>query len=143
MGSARGSPTPVGGERLSQQEECRAAYIIAQINVTDPEKYGNTPGSLGLPAKHHGWFLARGGQDHFERHPPADRKTEFPDVEAASAYHSVEHRPRENPRGDLSGDRGGARSSPAAGSGLDMSTPGWLFAESVGCSRPGGRQAHR
>ena len=71
-----------------------AAYIIAQINVTDPESTGNTPGSLGRGRELPGPVPRAGGANHARgRHPlPAIVVTEFPDVESAKRfYHSVEY----------------------------------------------------
>ena len=73
-----------------------AAYIIAQINVTDPEKYGEYAKLAGpANAKYHGRFLVRGGaKTTLEGDIPYQRivVTEFPDVEAAKRfYHSVEY----------------------------------------------------
>lgn len=73
-----------------------AAYIIAQINVTDPEKYQEYAKLAGpASAKYGGRFLVRGGtKTTLEGDIPYQRLvvTEFPDVEAAKRfYHSVEY----------------------------------------------------
>ena len=72
------------------------AYIIAQINVTNGDKYQEYA-KLAGPAtlKHGGRFLVRGGaKTVLEGNVPFARivVTEFPDVEAAKRfYHSVEY----------------------------------------------------
>ena len=73
-----------------------SAYIIAQINVTNPEKYQEYAKLAGpASAKHGGRFLVRGGtKTTLEGDIPYQRivVTEFPDVEAAKRfYHSVEY----------------------------------------------------
>jgi len=68
-------------------------YVIAQINVTDPETYANYV-KLVLPTIEHfgGEFLVRGGKaKSYEGTPPGDRHVviRFPSLEAAEAwYHS-------------------------------------------------------
>lgn len=72
------------------------AYIIAQVNVTNPEKYQEYA-KLAGPAslKHGGRFLVRGGaKTPLEGDIPFQRLvvTEFKDVESAKRfYHSVEY----------------------------------------------------
>ena len=72
------------------------AYIIATINITNPEKYAEYA-KLAAPAsqKHGGRFLVRGGRKTaLEGDIPFQRivVSEFPDVEAAKRfYHSVEY----------------------------------------------------
>ena len=72
------------------------AYIIAQINITDPEKYQEYAKLAGpAGAKYGGRFLVRGGaKTTLEGEIPYQRIVinEFPDVEAAKKfYHSVEY----------------------------------------------------
>jgi uncharacterized protein (DUF1330 family) len=72
------------------------AYIIAQINVTNPEKYQEYARLAGPASlKYGGRFLVRGGaKTVLEGNVPYSRIviTEFPDVAAASRfYHSVEY----------------------------------------------------
>ena len=72
------------------------AYIIAQVNVTDPAKYQEYA-KLAGPAtqKYGGRFLVRGGaKTTMEGDIPFSRIVinEFPDVEAAKRfYNSVEY----------------------------------------------------
>jgi len=72
------------------------AYIIAQVNVTDPAKYQEYA-KLAGPAtqKYGGRFLVRGGaKTTMEGDIPFSRivVNEFPDVEAAKKfYNSVEY----------------------------------------------------
>ena len=73
-----------------------AAYIIAQINITNPEKYAEYAKLAGpAGAKYGGRFLVRGGaKTTLEGEIPYQRIVinEFPDVEAAKKfYHSVEY----------------------------------------------------
>ena len=72
------------------------AYIIAQINITDPEKYQEYAKLAGpAGAKYGGRFLVRGGaKTTLEGDIPYQRIVinEFPDVEAAKRfYNSVEY----------------------------------------------------
>jgi uncharacterized protein (DUF1330 family) len=72
------------------------AYIIAQINVTDPEKYQQYAKLAGpAGAKYGGRFLVRGGaKTELEGSIPYQRIVinEFPSVEAAKRfYHSPEY----------------------------------------------------
>ena len=72
------------------------AYIIAQINVTDPSKYQEyVKGAGPANAKYGGKFLVRGGaKTALEGEIPFSRivVTEFPTVEAAKKfYHSPEY----------------------------------------------------
>ena len=73
-----------------------SAYIIATVNVTNPDAYQEYA-KLAGPAslKHGGRFLVRGGKKTaLEGDIPFQRivVTEFPDVEAAKKfYHSVEY----------------------------------------------------
>ena len=69
-----------------------AAYIIAQINVTDPAKYQEYA-KLAGPAtlKYGGRFVVRGGaKSVLEGEVPYQRivVTEFPDVEAAKRFYA-------------------------------------------------------
>jgi len=72
------------------------AYIIGQINITDPEKYQEYA-KLAAPAtaKYGGKFLVRGGaKTVMEGKVPYTRivVSEFPSVEAAKKfYNSVEY----------------------------------------------------
>lgn len=72
------------------------AYIIATVNITQPENYQEYA-KLAGPAtlKHGGRFLVRGGRKTaLEGDIPFQRivVTEFPDVEAAKRfYNSVEY----------------------------------------------------
>lgn len=72
------------------------AYIIAQVNVKDPQKYQEYAKLAGpANAKYGGRFLVRGGAKHtLEGDIPFQRivVTEFPNVEAARRfYDSVEY----------------------------------------------------
>ena len=72
------------------------AYIIAQINVTNPDKYQEYVKLAGpANAKYGGRFVIRGGaKTPLEGDIPFQRivVTEFPDVDAAKRfYHSPEY----------------------------------------------------
>jgi len=74
-----------------------AAYVVAEIEVTDPDAYklytARTPGVI---AAHGGRFVVRGGAvDAKEGQPPAGRVVliEFPDMAAARRfYDSADYR---------------------------------------------------
>lgn len=68
-----------------------AAYVIAFIEVTDPEKYARytrlTPEAI---AKHGGRFIIRGGKSLSLEGPPETRRIitlEFPTFEQAKAFY--------------------------------------------------------
>lgn len=67
------------------------AYVIARINVTDPEKYeGYKALSPGAIAAYGGKFLARGGEVSVLEGEPEDRRVvivEFPSVEQAKVFY--------------------------------------------------------
>ena len=73
-----------------------SAYIVAMIEVTDPEAYklytARSPEAL---ARYGGRFLVRGGTPEVKEGPwPVDRMVilEFADIEAANRfYHSPEY----------------------------------------------------
>jgi uncharacterized protein (DUF1330 family) len=66
------------------------AYIVARIDVTDPERYANyvavTP---GVVARFGGRFLARGGRYEAKEGPARARNViiEFPDFASAQAFY--------------------------------------------------------
>lgn len=73
-----------------------AAYLIANVDVKDPEKYqGYSAQTPGLIEKYGGRFLVRGGEcDQLEGSQPLARVVvvEFADMAAARAfYHSPEY----------------------------------------------------
>ena len=67
------------------------AYVIARINVTDPEKYeGYKALSPAAIAAYGGKFLARGGEVSMLEGEPEDRRVvivEFPSVEQAKIFY--------------------------------------------------------
>ncbi len=73
-----------------------AGYIIARVNVTDPEKYQDyTAVSPGLIAKYGGRFIVRGGETATLEGPEETNRivvVEFESFEQAKAmYESVEY----------------------------------------------------
>jgi uncharacterized protein (DUF1330 family) len=73
-----------------------AAYIIARVTVTDPEKYeGYKALSPAAIAAHGGRFVVRGGPVQTLEGEPESRRIvvlEFPTIEAAETfYHSAEY----------------------------------------------------
>jgi len=67
-----------------------AGYLIARVNVTDPEKYKNytalTPGAV---AAHDGEFIVRGGESTTVEGPEETRRLvviRFPSVEKAHEF---------------------------------------------------------
>ncbi len=67
------------------------AYIIARVNVTDPEKYKNyialSPAAIAAAG---GKFLARGGEVVDLEGPPETNRVvivEFPSLEAAQKFY--------------------------------------------------------
>jgi uncharacterized protein (DUF1330 family) len=68
------------------------AYIIAQINITDPQKYQEYAKLAGpATAKYGGKFLVRGGdKTELEGRIPYQRivVTEYPTVEAAKRFYN-------------------------------------------------------
>lgn len=67
------------------------AYLVARINVTDPEKYeGYKALSPGAIAAYGGRFLARGGEVAVLEGEPEDRRVvviEFPSMEQAKVFY--------------------------------------------------------
>jgi uncharacterized protein (DUF1330 family) len=65
-------------------------YVIARIDVTDPERYAlYTAETPRLAARHGGRFIVRGGR-HEAREGPARARNvviEFPDFDAARAFY--------------------------------------------------------
>ncbi len=73
-------------------------YIIAQINVTDPERYADYVKQVQATIDIYGGeFLVRGGKsESHEGTPPGDRNVviRFPSYQSAQDwYHSVEYAP--------------------------------------------------
>jgi len=67
------------------------AYIIAEVEVTDPEKYkGYMALSPGAIAAGGGKFIVRGGESVLLEGAPAPKRIvviEFPDLEAAKRFY--------------------------------------------------------
>ncbi len=71
-----------------------AGYIIARVNVTDPEKYKDyTAVTPGLLAKHGGRFIVRGGETATLEGPEETGRIvviEFESLEQAKAMYESE-----------------------------------------------------
>lgn len=71
-----------------------AAYVIARINVTDPEKYeGYKALSPGAIAAYGGRFLARGGSTEVLEGEAEGRRiviVEFPSMDQAKVFYDSE-----------------------------------------------------
>jgi len=71
-----------------------SAYVIAQIDVKDPEAYKEyQAGAPAVVAAYGGEFAVRGGQiETMEGDPPAGRVVviKFPSVEKAKAFYHAE-----------------------------------------------------
>ncbi len=69
-----------------------SAYIIARINVTDPDRYPDyTAETPALIAKHGGRIVVRGGDPATLEGPEETRRIvviEFPDRAAAEAFYN-------------------------------------------------------
>jgi uncharacterized protein (DUF1330 family) len=66
------------------------AYLIARIDVTDPERYGiYVAATPGIAARHGGRFIARGGRYEAKEGPARARNAiiEFPDYASALAFY--------------------------------------------------------
>ena len=75
-----------------------AGYVIAQINVTDPEAYKDYVAAVSpIVEKYGGEYLVRGGPaQHFEGESIGERTVviRFPTLQAATEwYHSEEYAP--------------------------------------------------
>jgi uncharacterized protein (DUF1330 family) len=68
------------------------AYVLVQVDVTHPERYGEyTKLSPGIIAKYGGRFLARGGRTATLEGPPAKGRVvviEFPSFDAAERFYN-------------------------------------------------------
>jgi uncharacterized protein (DUF1330 family) len=66
------------------------AYLIARIDVTDPERYAKyTAVTPGIAARHGGRFIARGGRYEAKEGTARARNAiiEFPDYDSALAFY--------------------------------------------------------
>lgn len=85
----------VGGV-WARQEAVKKAYILVQVDVSNPQQYGEyTKISPGIIEKFGGRFIARGGRTETLEGPPARGRVvivEFPTFERAQQfYHSPEY----------------------------------------------------
>jgi uncharacterized protein (DUF1330 family) len=70
------------------------AYLVARIDVTDPERYGRyTAATPGIAARFGGRFIARGGRCAAKEGPARARNAiiEFPDYQSALAFYDCEN----------------------------------------------------
>jgi uncharacterized protein (DUF1330 family) len=66
------------------------AYLIARIDVTDPQEYGMyVAATPAIAARHGGFFIARGGRYEAKEGPARARNAiiEFPDYDSALAFY--------------------------------------------------------
>lgn len=68
------------------------AYVIARVNVTDPDKYENYKALAPAAIKQYGGeYLARGGAVELLEGPAEDRRVvvlSFPDMDAARGFYN-------------------------------------------------------
>ena len=68
------------------------AYVIARVNVTDPDKYENYKALAPAAIKKYGGeYLARGGAVELLEGPAEDRRVvvlSFPDMDAARGFYN-------------------------------------------------------
>jgi len=80
----------VAGRAWGAQEAAKKAYIIGQIDVTNPQQYGEyAKQSPDIIAKHGGRFLARAGRTVTLEGPAARSRVviiEYPSFDAAQAW---------------------------------------------------------
>jgi uncharacterized protein (DUF1330 family) len=84
------------GTAWGGQEAPKKAYVLVQVEVSNPQQYGEyTKLSPGIIQKFGGRFLARGGRTATLEGPPARGRVvvvEFPSFERAQEfYHSPEY----------------------------------------------------
>ena len=81
----------VGGAAAALQSVPKA-YLLVQVDVTNPQQYGEyTKLSPGIIEKFGGRFLARGGRSVTLEGPPAPDRVvviEFPSFERAQAFYN-------------------------------------------------------
>ena len=79
------------GSAWAAQDSTKKAYLVAQINVTNPQQYAEyTKLSPGIIAKFGGRFVARGGCTVTLEGPPATSRmvvVEFPSFERAQDFY--------------------------------------------------------
>jgi uncharacterized protein (DUF1330 family) len=80
----------VVGRAWGAQESAKKAYIIGQIDVTNPQQYGEyAKQSPDIIAKHGGRFIARAGRTVTLEGPAARSRVviiEYPSFDAAQAW---------------------------------------------------------
>ncbi len=81
-----------GGFALAAQGAPKKAYMVAQVEVTNPEQYGEyTKLSPGIIEKFGGRFVARGGRSMTLEGPAAKGRlvvVEFPSFERAQEFYN-------------------------------------------------------
>jgi uncharacterized protein (DUF1330 family) len=80
------------GRAWAAQDAAKKAYILVQVEVTNPQQYGEyTKLSPGIIEKFGGRFLARGGRTTTLEGPPAKSRVvviEFPSFERAQQFYN-------------------------------------------------------
>jgi uncharacterized protein (DUF1330 family) len=81
----------LAGTALALQQPAKKAYILVQVEVTNPQQYGEyTKLSPAIIEKFGGHFLARGGRVATLEGPPARSRVvviEFPSFERAKQFY--------------------------------------------------------
>jgi len=80
------------GSAWARQDAAKKAYILVQVDVTNPQQYGEyTKLSPGIIEKFGGHFLARGGRTATLEGPAARSRVvviEFPSFERAQQFYN-------------------------------------------------------
>jgi len=81
----------VGGPAAAGRQTAKKAYLLAQVDVSNPEQYQKYAAAApDVVAKYGGRYLARGGRSLTLEGPPAKPRVvviEFPSLEQAQAFY--------------------------------------------------------
>jgi uncharacterized protein (DUF1330 family) len=92
FGAAIVSAALAAGSAAAVQDAPKKAYVVIQIDVTNPKQYAEyTKISPGIIAKFGGRFVARGGRTTTLEGPPARGRVvvvEFPSFERAQEFYN-------------------------------------------------------
>jgi uncharacterized protein (DUF1330 family) len=82
----------IGGVWAAQQDPAKKAYLVAQVDVTNPQQYSEyTKLTPGIVEKFGGRFIARGGRTATLEGPAARGRVvviEFPSFERAQEFYN-------------------------------------------------------